>query len=359
MTITKLLVNRQAIGEAKIVERESAALASGEVRIQTGRFALTANNITYALSGEMIGYWRFFPDAEEGWGIVPAWGHATVVESRCDDLPVGSGFWGFLPMASELVMLPAKVKPGSFVDDSPHRRELPYVYNQYARTDDDPAALVALSDQRSLLFPLFTTGYVIDDYIADNGGFGASQVIIGSASSKTAFGLAHYVSARGAQKVIGLTSPRNIGFVEALGMYDEVLAYDGVTMLDPGVPTVFVDMSGNGDVVAAIHDHFADQLKASIGVGATHWEVGRARSGLPGPKPSFFFAPAQIAKRDADWGPGELMRRATRANIEFCETLGDRMQIVHASGAEPIALNYRAMAAGLTPPDRGLILSFA
>ena len=45
-----------------------------------------------------------------------------------------------------------------------------------------------MGDLRSLVFPLFTTSYVLDDYIADNDGFGATQVILGSASSKTAFG---------------------------------------------------------------------------------------------------------------------------------------------------------------------------
>lgn len=355
---TRLIVNRRDISEARLVERDPAPLAEGEVRVRLGQFALTANNISYALTGEQIGYWKFFPDSEPGWGVVPVWGFATVTETRCDEVPVGTGIWGFLPMASDLVMQPARVTPNGFTDDAAHRRELPYVYNLYARTNDDPPALAAIPDLRSLLFPLFTTSYVIDDYIADNAGFGADQVIIGSASSKTAFGLAHYLKSRGAQRVIGLTSPGNIGFVEALGYYDRVLAYDAVDTLDAAVPSVFVDMSGNGAVVAAIHHHFAEQLKASIGVGATHWEAPRNAAPLPGPRPAFFFAPAQIAKRDTEWGRGEMMRRATAANIAFCGTLGDRMTIVHATGGEAIAAAYRAMVAGETPPDRGIVLAF-
>lgn len=355
---TKLLVNRASIGEAKLVERGRAPLAEGEVRATLTRFALTANNISYALTGEQIGYWKFFPDAEEGWGVVPVWGFATVTESRCDAVPVGTGVWGFLPMATDLVMQPSRVTQAGFTDDAPHRRELPYVYNLYARTNDDPPALAAIADLRSLVFPLFTTSYVIDDYIADNDGFGADQVIIGSASSKTAFGLAHYLKARGSRRVIGLTSPANIGFVERLGYYDEVIAYDAIETLDATVPSVFVDMSGNGTVVAAIHHHFADQLKASIGVGATHWEAPRNAAPLPGPPPAFFFAPAQIAKRDEEWGRGEMMRRASAANIDFCGALGVRLTVRHLEGPEAIADSYRATAAGLTPPDQGLILSF-
>ncbi len=355
---TKLLVNRATIGEAKIVERAQAPLAEGDIRVRTGDFALTANNISYALSGEQIGYWRFFPDEEAGWGVVPIWGFGTVTESRADDVPVGTEIWGFLPMASDLVMRPSHATRGGFTDGAAHRAELPYVYNLYARTNDDPPALAAIRDLRSLVFPLFTTSYVLDDYVADNAGFGADQVILGSASSKTAFGLAHYLKARGRQKVIGLTSPGNVGFVEALGYYDRVIAYDAIGSLDAGVASVFVDMSGNGEVVAAIHRHFADRLKASIGVGATHWAAGRAPRDLPGATPAFFFAPGQIAKRDGEWGRGEMMRRAQAANVAFCATLGERMTITHASGGEAVAEAYRAMARGETPPDRGVVLAF-
>lgn len=355
---TKLLVNRARISEAKLAERAPAPLAEGEVRVTVGDFALTANNISYALSGEQIGYWRFFPDAETGWGSVPIWGFGTVTESHCEAVPVGTTIWGFLPMASDLVMRPERLSASGFTDGAAHRQELPYVYNLYARTNDDAPVLAAMADLRSLLFPLFTTSYVLDDYIADNAGFGAAQVILGSASSKTAFGLAHYLKDRGDQRVVGLTSPGNIAFVEGLGYYDQVIDYAGVASLDPAMPTVFVDMSGNGDVVATVHHHFGDQLKASIGVGATHWEAPRAGQALPGARPAFFFAPGQIAKRDTEWGRGEMMRRAQAANIAFCATLGDRVTIVHDQGGEAIAAAYRSMASGQTPPDRGLILRF-
>lgn len=355
---TKLLVNRAQISEAKLAERAEVALAAGDVRVRVDQFALTANNISYALSGEQIGYWRFFPDEADGWGVVPIWGFGTVTESLCEGVPVGTVIWGFLPMASDLVMRPERVTPGGFTDGAPHRQELPYVYNLYARTNDDPAVLAAMADLRSLVFPLFTTSYVLDDYIADNAGFGAVQVILGSASSKTAFGLAHFLKARGGMTVVGLTSPGNIGFVEGLGYYDRVIGYASIATLDPAVPTVFVDMSGNGDVVSAIHHHFGDQLKASIGVGATHWAAPRGDKTLPGPRPAFFFAPGQIAKRDTEWGRGEMMRRATAANIAFCEMLGDRVVIAHAQGGEAVAVAYRMMAAGQNPPDRGLILQF-
>ena len=357
MTV-KLVVNCARISEARLVEVPAPALAEGEVRVVTGRFALTANNISYAVTGGSIGYWRFFPHDEDGWGVVPVWGFGEVTESRAEGTPVGTRLWGFMPMASDLVMRPGRVTPAGLVDEAEHRAALPYVYNGYARTNDDPAPLAEVADLRSLLFPLLTTAFVIDDYIADNGGFGADQVIIGSASSKTAFGLAHYLHARGAQRVIGLTSPGNIGFVEGLGVYDHVIGYGAIDELDPAVPSVFVDMSGDGAVVAAVHGHFAERVTASIGVGATHWSAERAPRDLPGARPAFFFAPAQIAKRDEDWGPGVLMRRAVAANIDACGALARHMQVTEQQGGPAIAAAYGELVAGRTPPDRGLILSF-
>jgi hypothetical protein len=335
-------------------------LADGEVLIKTGEFALTANNVTYAFAGDQIGYWNFFPVDGGQWGIVPVWGFATVIESRCSELAVGETFWGFLPMASHVVMKPERIRAGGFVDGAAHRKPLPVIYNDYVRTTNDSPALAAFADQRSLLFPLLTTSYLIGDYLQDNDCFGADQVIIGSASSKTGFGTAHYVGSLVSRAItrVGLTSKANIGFVAALGLCDQVLAYDAAATLDPGVPSVFVDMSGDGQLRATIHRHFGDALKASIGVGATHWDAPRNPEPLPGPEPSFFFAPGQIVKRNEEWGEGVLMRKAQAANIEFVTSLGDALSISHQHGSEAVNTAYAAMASGKTPPAQGLILAF-
>lgn len=355
---TILKVKRAAIAEAELDEAPPAPLAEGEVRAATRDFALTANNITYAVAGAMIGYWQFFPVAEP-WGIVPVWGFAEVTESRCPELPVGSRFWGFLPMASDFVLRPQGTSARGFTDGAAHRAKLPAVYNEYQRTDGEPPEVAALADARSLLFPLFMTGWIIADYLSDKAMFGAARVIIGSASSKTGFGFAHYAGQIAPKpEIVGLTSPGNIGFVEGLGLYDKVLAYGDVATLDGSVPSVYVDMSGDGAVLAAVHRHFGDNLKASIGVGATHWDAPRGGGELPGPKPEFFFAPGQIAKRNADWGKGEALRRALAANIAFVTGRPDLVQVRRGAGGAAVREAYAAMAAGRTPPAEGLILSF-
>ena len=207
---------------------------------------------------------------------------------------------------------------------------------------------------------MLTTSYLIGDYLQDNDCFGADQVIIGSASSKTGFGTAHYVGALVARKVgrVGLTSKTNLEFVCALGLCEQVLTYDAVTSLDPSVPSVFVDMSGDGDLRAAIHHHFGDALKASVGVGATHWDAPRSDAPLPGPVPSFFFAPGQIVKRNQEWGDGVLMRKAQAANIDFLSTLGGALSITRQTGADAVHEAYTSMVHGQTPPSQGLILAF-
>ena len=80
------------------------ALSDRQVRLRIERFALTANNVTYAASSFAIGYWQFFHVAEDGYGLVPVWGFANVIESASEVVAAGDRFFGFYPMASELVV---------------------------------------------------------------------------------------------------------------------------------------------------------------------------------------------------------------------------------------------------------------
>src|SRR5262249_13763572 len=139
---------------------------------------------------------------------------------------------------------------------------------------------------------------------------GARTVLISSASSKTSIALAWQVSRAGRAKAVGLTSARNLDFVKGLGFYDEVRTYDEIDSL-PASAAAFVDMAGSADVVRAIHTHYGPQLKVSCTVGATHWSDANLGgvSNLPGPKPEFFFAPAQIQKRVKDWGADGFQQR--------------------------------------------------
>ena len=87
--ITAFEVRKDDLNKTRFVATPAPALGDGDILVEVDRFAFTANNVTYGVVGERIGYWKFFPVAEDGWGIIPVWGFADVVQSKCADVPVG------------------------------------------------------------------------------------------------------------------------------------------------------------------------------------------------------------------------------------------------------------------------------
>jgi hypothetical protein len=60
-------------------------------------------------------------------------GLRTVSESSTRAWPSVRRFWGYYPIADEVVLYPVAVDAHRFIDGAPHRRELHGVYNQYLR----------------------------------------------------------------------------------------------------------------------------------------------------------------------------------------------------------------------------------
>jgi len=332
------------------------ALAPGQVLFRVERFALTANNITYALTGDMLGYWRFFP-AEDPWGRLPVMGFADVVRSAHPEVADGERVFGFFPMSTHLLIDATTVQAASFLDGAAHRSGTALAYRQYLRTTQDALYDAAHEDTLMLLRGLFLTSFLVDDYLADNGDCGARAFVLSSASSKTAIALAFQLAQRQAGRVIGLTSPRNRTFVEGLGCYDQVVPYTDVSTLDASTPTVFVDHAGDPAVVTAVHGHFGNSLQHSGVVGATHWNAGPPAQDLPGPTPTFFFAPSQLDKRTADWGPAELQRRLGEAWRRFVTFTGRWLEVVRGSGPAAVERVYREVLEGRAQPAQGHVLS--
>ena len=210
-------------------------------------------------------------------------------------------------MATHLVIEAADVSKRGLRDAAAHRQGVAPVYNAYTRVSGDPAFAGKQGDYQALLRPLFMLSFLVDDFLAENEFFGAKAVMLSSASSKTAYGLAHLLHARGnGIKVIGLTSAGNTAFVTSLGCYDEVVTYDSVTSLPTNSPVAYVDMAGNGPLRATLHRHFGEQMKYSGIIGLTHRKPTSddPAQALPGAEPQFFFAPDQIRKRARELGPG-------------------------------------------------------
>ena len=283
---TTFTIERSNLRNTRWAESERLPLGDGAVRFHVDSFALTSNNVTYAAFGETMNYWGFFPTGSASTGCIPVWGFADVIESHCEGIEVGERFYGYWPIADEAVLLPVNLKRGSFVDGAPHRRELHALYNQYTRCSADPAYAAAQEAQQALLRPLFITSFVIDDFLADNGFFGARRVILSSASSKTAYGTAFCLSQRRGTdegvEVIGLTSPGNLDFTHGLGCYDQVVRYADVATLPAATPVVYVDFSGDATLRATIHSHWSDELATAARSAARIGTPSAAAKAWPG-----------------------------------------------------------------------------
>ena len=358
---TDFLLNRSDFSQHRFRHvDEISSLTDGQVRLAVDKFALTANNITYAVVGDQMQYWDFFPSNEDGLGRVPVWGFADVKESRCDGIEVGERIYGFLPISTDFVVTPVSISAAGFLDGAEHRQSLHPVYNQYTRVSGDPSYVPSLEAQQMILRPLFVTSFLIEDFLRGNDYFGADRVILSSASSKTAIGTAYQIAHSDSRpaELVGLTSEGNREFVSRLGLYDTVVSYDDIESLEASVSTAMVDMAGNDPVLQRTHAHLQDNLKYNCRVGKSHWDAGVVTDEFAGVKPEWFFAPAQFKKRAGEIGTAELMQAFSTASIGFVASTNDWMEIVERHGEEAIEQTFDELLAGSVDPSQAFILSF-
>ncbi len=360
MNSTDFVVARDDLQHCKTIETllpEAAQLPDGALLIRIDRFAFTANNITYAVLGDQLKYWQLFP-APESFGNIPVWGFGDVIASRHPGISEGESLFGYFPMATHLVIEAADVSKRGLRDAAAHRQGVAPVYNAYARVSGDPAYAGRQGDYQALLRPLFMLSFLVDDFLAENEFYGARSVMLSSASSKTAFGLAHLLhTQRTDVRVIGLTSTANAAFVESLGCYDEVVTYDRVTSMPSDQPVALVDMAGNSALRETLHRHFGDRMKYSGRIGLTHRGTSPDEPPLPGAKPIWFFAPDQIRKRAKEWGPGGIETRFGQAWSGFVPMLDRWLNVIEGRGPAAVNQVYLDTLNGRVPPDQGHILS--
>lgn len=340
-----LLVDRLNLRKTLFAHSDpEVPLAEGEAMLVVESFALTANNVTYGAVGDQIGYWRFFP-APEGMGRIPVWGFARVVRSKAPEAPEGLRLFGYWPMSSHTVARLER-RPSGYVEVSAHRAELPPTYNAYQVAE--PAAD---DDWRSLLRPLFMTSFLLDDQLSETP---LKTLVLSSASSKTAMGLAWLARKRGV-KVIGLTSPGHVELLSGLGLYDRVVPYDAIGDLTVEAPAGYVDFAGRGAVTRDVHEALGEALVVSLGVGVTHWEAMGAPLKLVGPTPVFFFAPDRIRQRIKDWGGAELDLRFA-AGLKAFIAGNPWLSLKHHTGPDALQALYGDVVAGKVSPDEGHIV---
>jgi hypothetical protein len=354
--MTDFLVKRDDLRQCRIAESEVADVAGGQALLRVDSFGLTANNVTYAVFGEAMSYWDFFP-APDGWGRVPTWGFAEVERSETEDVEPGARLYGYLPPSTHVVVTPTDANDQGFADGSPHRAALPSAYQRYLATNADPFYRSDSEDLQMLLRPLFFTSFLIDDQLADDGLATRGPILISSASSKTAIAAAFLLARREGVELVGLTSPANADFVSGLGIYGQTVTYDEIDSLRRGSAT-FVDIAGDGEVRLAVHSHFGDELAHSMLVGFTHWqEAGAGQGELPGPAPTFFFAPDRVVKRSKDWGGAGLRTRVADAWHPFCEWAAGWLDVVRGQGFEAVQSVYLDVLEGRVDPKTAHVLS--
>ena len=297
--------------------------------------------------------------------VIPVWGFAQVIASDCEGIAIGEQFYGYYPMATHLLVEPTQVSASSFVDGVTHRQPLSIIYNQYIRCSHDPMYQTETEALQMLLRPLLTTSFLLDDFFADNQFFGSEQLVLTSASSKTALGMAFLLNHKRADRsekyqIIGLTSESNKTFVEGLGCYDQVLSYDEIETLDAGIKTSVVDFAGNGQVLGRLHQHLSTMMQYSCLVGASHWDQ---RAGMPadlaGPQPIMFFAPSQAEKRLKDWGGAQFQQNLAAVWGPFTEFVDGWIDIERHTGPKATNEVYQQLLSGNFNPKAGYIVSLA
>lgn len=114
-----LEVRRDDLAATRVLDEPLPAVGVGQALLRVERFGLSANNVTYGVTGDALGYWRFFPGTD-GWGRIPAWGFAQVVAGDVNGLPAGTRVFGYLPMGTHLLLEPTRVRASGFEDGSAH-----------------------------------------------------------------------------------------------------------------------------------------------------------------------------------------------------------------------------------------------
>jgi hypothetical protein len=352
-----LEIDRKDQGTARLVEEPLPALQPGHVRFQVERFALTANTVTYATTGDVLGYWDFYPSGRPGWGRVPAMGWAQVVASAHPGVAVGGRYYGWYPM-SRFVDVAVRPTADGLRDEGPHRAAHAPVYRAFVATTQDAFYQPGedAEDRHALLRGLFVTGFLAEDFFADNDYFGARRVVVLSASSKTAIGFAQCAAARGGIEVIGVTSRGNLDFVRSVGCYGRAVTYDEIERIPADRDALCIDMSGNGTVLGRVHARLGDRLKHSMAIGRSHHESPARAEGLVGPRPAFFFAPSQVKKRVQDWGPEGYQQRIASAARRFVDASHGWLKVRRIDGLQDAVNTWQAVRDGHVAPDVGYMI---
>ena len=157
-------------------------------------------------------------------------------------------------------------------------------------------------------------------------------------------------------------APHHVVFAEPGNQAARNLQADALEQLGaPDTPCVYVDFSGNATLRRALHTRQTG-LRHSGAIGGTHVaQLGSARD-LPGPAPTLFFAPAQMAKRHTEGGASALQQRLVDGWQAFLATAtapqNPWLTAEHHHGAAAVQAAYQRVLGGQGSAQQGLVLHF-
>lgn len=343
-------VDRRDLRVTRVAQAGAGPPRDGEVMFEVERFGLSANNVTYAVLGDALRYWDLFP-AEAGWGRIPAWGYLRVRSSRVPGIEAGRRAFGLCPMATEVVLRPERAGRATFTEGSAHRSGLAGAYNVYAWAD---AVTPGTDDALVVLRPVFWLSFTLDDHLS-RAAHADRTVIVTSASSKAAIGLAHLLARRGVT-VIGLTSAPHLPFVDGLSLYHQVLPYERAEGL-PAAGAVLVDIAGNAALRDRVSSNPAGGPAETVVAGLTHPAANGAdpaRANQPGVT---FFVPDLIRDLAREWGWPVLEQRFQAALGSFASYAASWLTVIRHPGLGAVDDVYQSMlrSAVSSPADAHLI----
>lgn len=237
-------------------------------------------------------------------------------------------------------------------------------YHQIIRCDKDPqyTATPEAEDLTMIYRPLFWTAYWCEDWLNSSGyRGGVSSVVISSASAKTAFCLAYLIAKRvnrgeaKQMRVLGLTSRRNMGFTQGLGLYDEVIEYGEIGGYFGSKCAeekwLYIDVAGNEELNAEVESYLGQRLKAVVQLGVTtHSPRSPATSKIKDLGKENFFMPEWLDVRRSQLPVQEIIQRQNKAWAEMMQDCKLWIELERVHGADKVMLAYeRVIREGFTP----------
>ncbi|KAJ3348811.1 hypothetical protein HDU83_001013 [Entophlyctis luteolus] len=312
---------------------------------------------------------------------MPVWGLGTVIQSNHDVVKAGSRIYGYFPAASHTDLVPDVVTPMRFTVRRPQLPADRAVYNVYEFCATDPLYNRETENELIVMRPLWMTSFLLSDYIDLNSSFGATTILVTSASSKTAFCFAQLVSVLPASRrprVVGLTSARNVPFVQSLKFYDEVIDYAAVsdhlsaTAVGAG-GAIIVDVAGDAKLTRRIIDAVggADHVRKVVGVGFAHVDLGasaveaagssgkvKAGSGIGlAVDKEVFFAPKWFIKRTGELGSQQFSKKIRAGWMLMMGSINKWVNVHEVTTPAEFRQLYLDMLEGKSSPDVAYVVT--